>query len=33
MEMINIENITFSYPESEDKVILDNFNIDINKGV
>ncbi len=31
-EMINIENITFSYPESEDKVILDNFNIDINKG-
>ena len=30
--MINIENITFSYPESEDKVILDNFNIDINKG-
>lgn len=31
-EMINIENIMFSYPESEDKVILDNFNIDINKG-
>ena len=31
-EMINMENITFSYPESEDKVILDNFNIDINKG-
>lgn len=31
-EMINIENITFSYPESKDKVILDNFNIDINKG-
>lgn len=31
-EMINIENIIFSYPESEDKVILDNFNIDINKG-
>ena len=31
-EMINIENITFFYPESEDKVILDNFNIDINKG-
>lgn len=30
-EMINMENITFSYPESEDKVILDNFNIDINK--
>ena len=31
-EMINMENITFFYPESEDKVILDNFNIDINKG-
>lgn len=31
-KMINIENITFSYPESKDKVILDNFNIDINKG-
>lgn len=31
-EMINIENIMFSYPGSEDKVILDNFNIDINKG-
>lgn len=31
-EMINMENITFSYPESKDKVILDNFNIDINKG-
>ena len=29
-EMINMENITFSYPESKDKVILDNFNIDIN---
>ena len=31
-EMINIENVTFSYPESEDKVILDNFSIDIEKG-
>ena len=31
-EIINMENITFFYPESEDKVILDNFNIDINKG-
>ena len=31
-EMINIENITFSYPESEEKVILDDFSIDIDKG-
>ena len=31
-EIINMENIRFSYPESEDKVILDNFNIDIEKG-
>ena len=31
-EIINMENITFFYPESEDKVILDNFNIDIEKG-
>ena len=31
-EMINMENITFFYPESEDKVILDNFSIDIEKG-
>lgn len=31
-EMINMENISFFYPESEDKVILDNFNIDIEKG-
>ena len=31
-EIINMENITFYYPESEDKVILDNFNIDIDKG-
>lgn len=32
-EMINMENITFFYPESEDKIILDNFNIDIEKGI
>lgn len=32
-EIINMENITFYYPESEDKVILDNFNIDIDKGI
>ena len=31
-EMINIENIVFSYPENEDKIILDNFNLDIEKG-
>lgn len=31
-EMINMQNIKFYYPESEDKVILDNFNIDIEKG-
>ena len=31
-EMINMEHIKFSYPESEDKVILDNFSIDIEKG-
>ena len=31
-EMINMENIKFFYPESEDKIILDNFNIDIEKG-
>lgn len=31
-EMINMESINFSYPESEDKVILDNFSIDIEKG-
>ena len=32
-EMINMENITFFYPESEDKIILDNFSIDIEKGI
>jgi len=31
-EMINMEHIKFAYPESEDKVILDNFSIDIEKG-
>lgn len=31
-EMINMENITFYYPESEDKIILNNFNINIEKG-
>lgn len=31
-ETINMENITFVYPENENKVILDNFNIDIKKG-
>ena len=28
-EMINMENITFYYPESEDKIILYNININI----
>lgn len=32
-EIINMENITFHYSENEDKVILDNFNIDIEKGM
>ena len=31
-EMINMSNITFFYPEIEDKLILNNFNIDIEKG-
>lgn len=31
-EIINMENITFHYSENEDKIILDNFNIDIEKG-
>ena len=31
-EIINMENITFYYSENEDKNILDNFNIDIEKG-
>ena len=32
-EIINMENITFSYSENEDKVILKDFNIDIDKGM
>ena len=31
-EMINMNHIKFSYPESDDKVILDDFSIDIEKG-
>ena len=32
-EIINMENISFHYSENEDKIILDNFNIDIEKGM
>jgi len=32
-QMINMENITFYYSENEDKVILKDFNIDIEKGM
>lgn len=32
-EIINMESITFHYSENEDKIILDNFNIDIEKGM
>lgn len=32
-EIINMENITFHYSENEDKIILDNFNIDIERGM
>ena len=32
-EIINMENITFHYSENEDKIILDSFNIDIEKGM
>ena len=32
-EIINMENITFRYSENEDKIVLDNFNIDIEKGM
>ncbi len=32
-EIINMENIIFHYSENEDKIILDNFNIDIEKGM
>lgn len=32
-EIVNMENISFYYSENEDKLILDNFNIDIEKGM
>lgn len=32
-EIINMENITFHYPESNEKIILKDFNIDIEKGM
>ena len=32
-EIINMKNITFRYSENEDKIILDNFNIDVEKGM
>lgn len=32
-EIINMENITFHYSENEDKIILNNFSIDIEKGM
>ena len=32
-QIINMENITFYYSENEDKVILKDFNIDIDKGM
>lgn len=32
-EIINMKNIAFHYSENEDKIILDNFNIDIEKGM
>lgn len=32
-EIINIENLNFYYSENKDKLILENFNIDINKGM
>ena len=32
-EIINIENVNFNYSENKDKLILDNFNIDIDKGM
>lgn len=32
-EIINIRNLNFYYSESEDKLILKNFNIDIEKGM
>ena len=32
-EIVNIENVNFNYSENKDKLILDNFNIDIDKGM
>lgn len=32
-EMINMEKVTFHYSEDKNKIILDNFNIDIDKGM
>lgn len=32
-EMINMEKVTFNYSEDKNKIILDNFNIDIDKGM
>lgn len=32
-EMINMENITFNYSENEDKIILKDFNLNIEKGM
>ena len=31
-EMISMDNVTFSYPENEDKVILDDFSIGVENG-
>ena len=31
-EMINIKNISFNYPEDDNKIILDNFTLNIEKG-
>ena len=32
-EIVNVRNLNFYYSESEDKLILKNFNIDIEKGM
>lgn len=32
-EIINVRNLNFYYSENEDKLILENFNIDIQKGM
>ena len=32
-EIINIENLNFHYSEDEEKIILKNFNLDIEKGM